>query len=76
MELLLYIPSLPWSTGQRNSFCTLPHCLGVVGTGTSPIHYIIALVHWAVELLLYIASLPWGMASGTPFLHCRTAKEE
>ena len=33
VELLLHTAALPGGSGQWNSCCTLPHCLGAVGSG-------------------------------------------
>ena len=38
----------------------LPHCLGVVGSGTPATHCLTTCGQWAVEFLQHTASLPGG----------------
>ena len=58
MQLPQYSAPLPGGSGQWNSCYTLPHCLGVVGSGTPAIHCLTAL---------------GAVGSATPAMHCLTA---
>ena len=75
MQLVQSTASLLGGSGLWNSCNPQPHCLGVVGSATSPMHYLITrgcghwdccntlrhcLGQWAVPLLQYFASLPRG----------------
>ena len=95
LELLQHIASLPGAvgggtpSGMRDSNKALPHCLGVVGSGTPATHRLTARGQWAVEPLQCTTSLPRGheqlgscnalphcpgaLGSGTPATHCLTA---
>ena len=58
VQLLQCTASLPWGSGQCNSYKTLPHCPGAVGSATPTMHCLTALGQWAVQLLQNTASLP------------------
>ena len=57
MELLQYTTPRGGS-GQWNSFWSLPHCLGVVGSAGPMVQCRIASGQWAVELLRHTIALP------------------
>ena len=61
VEFLQHTASLPWGSGQWNSYHPLPHCLGVVGRATPAIHCHTAWGRWAVELLQFAGPSPGGM---------------
>ena len=50
VEILLCIASLPWGKEPWNSFCTLPHCLGVVGIENPSLYCVRTLGHEAIPL--------------------------
>ena len=51
VELLQCTTTVPGGRGQWNCCNALPHCLGVVGSGTAAMHYHTAWGQGAVELL-------------------------
>ena len=60
VELVEGSGTLPGGSGQWNSCNALPHCVGVVGSGTPARHCLTAREQRAVELLQCPATLPWG----------------
>ena len=60
VQLLQCSASLPWGSGQWNSYNALPHCSGAVGSATPAMHCLTAWGQWAVQLLQCTASLPSG----------------
>ena len=89
MQLLRCTASLTKGSGRGNSWNTLSHCLGAVGSATLAIHCLTAWGQWVVEVLQYTATLPGGsgqcnscnkvphclraVGSVTLALHCLTA---
>ena len=55
VELLAHIPTLLGSSGQWDSFCTLPLCLQVVGSWNPALHRHSAWEQWAMELVWHTA---------------------
>ena len=60
VQLLQRTASLPRGSGQWNSCNAVPHCLGVVGSGTAAMHCLTAWGQRAVEHLQCSASVPRG----------------
>ena len=58
---MLRIAALPLRSGQQHSCCTLPHCLGALGSGTLALHCRTAREHWAVELFQHTAIQSGGI---------------
>ena len=51
MQLLQYTARLLVASGRRNSYNTLTHCLGAVGSAILAMHCLTAQGGWAVELM-------------------------
>ena len=71
MELLQCTASLLGGSVQCNSYITLPHCLGAMGSATPATHCLTAWGWWAVELLQRTTLLLEGVA--VKLLQCTAA---
>ena len=74
LDLLQCTARMPGGSGQWTPCNTLPHCLGVVGSGPPATHCLTAWGQWAVGLLQCTASLPGAKGSATPATHRLTAR--